>query len=206
MEFNHPLIGIVDYGCGNLKPLKNIIKSLKYSCVVSNNIFVLKKTKILILPGVGNFNYAMKNIIKLGLKDFIIDFSKDKKKLIIGICLGMQIMFSYGYEGKKTKGLNLIKGKVVRFKKLETNIGWNDIKFDYSNKDFFLGFKNKYYYFNHSYYVRTKKIFVIASSKFSDVKFSAVVKKDNLVGFQFHPEKSQLSGKKILKNTINLFK
>ena len=197
MEYKDCSIGILDYKCGNLNSLKSIIKSIGFNCFISNQKKELLKSDLLILPGVGNFSFAMKQLEKMRMIQFIRKFSK--KKPLIGICLGMQILFTIGYETKKTKGLDLIKGTVERFSKDKCNIGWRNCE-----KKNYLVDKNQFYYFNHSFFVKTNSKNAVTYSSFDKIKFPSIIKKKKIIGFQFHPEKSQFNGKQLLKKIINM--
>ena len=132
-----------------------------------------------------------------------------KKTPIIGICLGMQIMGTWGYEDGKTKGLGLIDFSIKKLpienKKTKLpNIGWKKVNFSFEKLLFLKKFNNKKFYFVHSFAIqKIKKEIEIAKSKFGDANFISAIKKNNLVGFQFHPEKSGEQGLRLLKATIN---
>ena len=132
-----------------------------------------------------------------------------KKTPIIGICLGMQIMGSWGYEDGKTKGLGLIDFSIKKLPKENKktklpNIGWKNVNFSLKKFSIFKKFNNKKFYFVHSFAIqKIKKEFEIAKSSFDGKKFISAIKKNNLIGFQFHPEKSGKDGLKLLKSTID---
>ena len=130
-----------------------------------------------------------------------INKAKNEKKLIIGICLGLHIFFTTGYEGKKTKGLNFIKGSVKKIKsKRLPNIGWKYLKF---RSERFKRFSNKDFYFVHSFEVLPKnKKNIIATTNYHNRQIVSIIKKENVIGIQFHPEKSRSQGLEILKKII----
>ncbi len=196
------MIGIVDYGCGNIKSLKNALIELdiKNDLIKSRDSF--SKYEKIIIPGVGSYFNAINKIREIGFENEIKKFiSADKK--ILGICIGMQILSELGSEGGKTKGLNLIEGNVelISNKKNVSHVGWNNIQ---KEKDSLL-FKNikdnTDFYFVHSYYFNvTNKNEISTSVNFLNKQITASVEKKNIFGVQFHPEKSLDNGLKILKN------
>ncbi len=192
------LIVIFDYDLGNLSSLVNSIKTLGHKVNISKNKNILLQADFIILPGVGNFNEAINNL----KKNNMINFLKKNNKKIIGICLGMQILCKSSEESIENKGLNLIDGKIIKLK--EKNIGWQKIninkkynKFKFCDKSFF--------YFNHSYFYKGRKVVAYCNGK---TKIPAIIKIKNIIGVQFHPEKSQDSGLSFLKKLFfceNLF-
>ena len=199
MVYKKYSIRILDYNCGNLNSLNSIIRSLGFISFISNNKSRLLGADLMILPGVGNFSFAMQQLRNLKITQFIKDYSKNKP--IIGICLGMQIFFSTSNETKKTKGLNLIKGDVKNFGKNKCKVGWDTCE-NIKNASINLISEKQFFYFNHTFFASTENKYVIAYSYFEKKKYPAIIRKNNFIGFQFHPEKSQYNGKKLLKNTI----
>jgi len=203
-------ICIVNYGCGNTKSIENALKFLGYNAFISNQVKDIKKSTHLILPGVGSFSNAMAKI-KLNLNLKIIEKEVfEKNKPILGICVGMQIMSSYGFEFKKTKGLNWIDGSVVKMKNkpnIVPEVGWNNLTIHLKkNKLFEKIDESDYFYFVHSFNFKTlKKKEILASTNYND-KYTSIINKKNIVGVQFHPEKSQSSGLRLLKNFVENFK
>ncbi|MDC3174123.1 imidazole glycerol phosphate synthase subunit HisH [Candidatus Pelagibacter sp.] len=196
------MIGIVDYGCGNIKSLKNALFELdiKNDLIKSKDSF--SKYEKIIIPGVGSYFNALNKIREIGFENEIKKFIGADKK-ILGICIGMQILSELGSEGGKTKGLNLIEGNVelISNKKNVSHVGWNNIQ---KEKDSLL-FKNikdnTDFYFVHSYYFNvTNKNEISTSVNFLNKQITASVEKKNIFGVQFHPEKSLDNGLKILKN------
>tara|TARA_B110001452_G_scaffold241656_1_gene223968 strand:+ start:476 stop:1099 length:624 start_codon:yes stop_codon:yes gene_type:complete len=202
-------ICIVNYGCGNTKSIENALKFLGYNAFISNQTKDIKKSTHLILPGVGSFSNAMAKI-KLNLNLKIIEKEVlEKNKPILGICVGMQIMSSYGFEFKKTKGLNWIDGSVVKMKNkpnIVPEVGWNNLIIHLKKNKLFEKIDERdYFYFVHSFNFKTlKKKEILASTNYND-KFTSIVYKKNIVGVQFHPEKSQSSGLRLLKNFVDNF-
>ncbi len=200
------IICIIDYGCGNTRSIQSSINFLGYKSIISNDNKVIKKSSHIILPGVGSYFNALSKIrLNLDL-NFLKEEVFKKKKPILGICVGMQILSTYGYEFKKTKGLNWIDGKVVKMKNkpnIIPQVGWNNLKIQLKNNKLVFNIDHRdYFYFLHSFKFKVKnKKNITAYTEYNE-KFSSVVSKDNIVGVQFHPEKSQNSGLKLLKNFI----
>ncbi len=201
-------IGIIDYGMGNQQSLINALSFLGANVQLSNNISELESKEIIALPGVGAFPEGMNNLKKNNLDSFIKHKSL-KGFPIIGICLGMQMMFEIGEEYVTTPGLGLIKGKVQLFPKFNKNnvkvklphIGWNTI----NPKDNYENSEKIFQYFVHSYAVEAKKFpntKVLFTSNYADKEFIAAIRFKNTVGFQFHPERSGFEGLNILSKTI----
>ncbi|WP_141047222.1 imidazole glycerol phosphate synthase subunit HisH [Aliarcobacter cryaerophilus] len=201
------MLGIIDYNMGNLASVYNACSKFTKDLKIVKNADDLKNLDKIILPGVGAYKDAMQHLEKSGLKDAILDFANSKKPLL-GICLGMQLLFESSEEFGYTKGLGLIEGKVVKFdkSKMSSNLkiphmGWNKT----ANKDnpLFKNLQNPYLYFVHSYHVVTDDKYTIATTNYG-YDFVSAVNKDNIFGFQPHPEKSHNNGLKILENFINL--
>tara|TARA_B100000886_G_C20420900_1_gene491530 strand:- start:1798 stop:2421 length:624 start_codon:yes stop_codon:yes gene_type:complete len=198
-----PKLSIVDYGMGNIFSIKCALDSVNINSIFTNNIEEIKKTDGIILPGVGAFPEAIKRLKKNKIPNIIEEFHK-KNKLIIGICLGMQLLFETSYELKKNTGLSLIKGEVVKFKKNYMNVGWSEIDIAQQNsqKESLLtnDLNKKHMYFIHSYHSIPKdKNMISSTSNFHREKFVSSIKSQNLFTFQFHPEKSGRNGMKIYK-------
>ena len=195
----------MDYKVGNVNSVIKAVKHLGYSPVFSNQLKEIQESEAIILPGQGSFDYAMDQIDKLSVKEKIYNHVQKGKKLL-GICLGMQILASKGYENnKKTIGLNLIKGEVIKFKSKNIklpHIGWSEVK-QVADDMLFKDIDNKSdFYHCHSYIFKTKdKKNIIGFSKYKE-KFATVIKKDNVYGVQFHPEKSLKFGLKLLENFL----
>ncbi len=199
-------ISIIDYGLGNILSLKNSLEYLgfKVSYLSENQ---KKISGIYIIPGVGSFKKAMMLIRKKKIDIFINDLVQ-KEIPIIGICLGMQIMGTWGYEDGKTRGLGLIDASTKKLslkneKMKLPNIGWKNVNFSSEKISFLSKFNNKKFYFVHSFAIqKVEEEVVIGKSNFGSGDFISAIKKNNLVGFQFHPEKSGEQGLKLLKKTI----
>lgn len=204
------MIGVIDYGMGNLFSVQKALERLEVPFFISESKAELEKADGLILPGVGAFPDAMKKLTETGLVDFIIRKAGEGVPLL-GICLGMQLLFSSSEEHGEHKGLNLLKGKVVRFSgKTKTNeaykvphIGWNKLIFNKREDAILSNLSEDFAYFVHSYYVHPDEDVVIAYSEY-DVDVPAVVGKENVFGMQFHPEKSSRLGMELLLNFTKL--
>ena len=191
------MIGIIDYGMGNLKSVKNALDKLSIDCVITSDKEVIKSVDALILPGVGAFKEAMDNLIKYDLVDMIKEESQ--RKPFLGICLGMQLLFEEGYEVEVTKGLGLLKGKVVLMEddiKIP-HIGFNKLEI---NKEDDLIKQNMFMYYVHSYFVQGYEVDDLVSySNYGNLKIPGIMRKGNIIGCQFHPEKSGYDGLYLLE-------
>ncbi len=193
-------VGIVDYGIGNQTSILNCIKSIGFKGFLTDEIEILNKTDLLILPGVGAFEPTMRILKKKNLDKYLID-QGNKNKPIIGICLGMQLLGKTSSEKGMNKGLDLIPGRVdILSDEQPFHIGWNSLKI-LKNSNLILDEKN-YFYFNHSYAFKEIRNYSICSSNHAGIKFNSIIRKNNIVGIQFHPEKSQKAGRNFLKNLI----
>jgi glutamine amidotransferase len=195
------MIGIIDYGIGNINAFYNIYKEKNINLkIISNTEDLNQNIKKLILPGVGSFDNAVSLLQEKKLFKKIIDFTKNPDNKILGICIGMQILAQRSLEGN-LNGMNLIDGKFEKLKnKILPHIGWNNIKFN--NKiNIFEGIdQNSYFYFLHSYALLSLNEQYKICETFYGENFVSAFKKDNIYGIQFHPEKSHLLGSKILLN------
>ena len=199
------MIVIIDYNVGNLKSVVGAFKRIGLEAVVSRDEKVIKEAKGIVLPGVGTFPTAMKNLEKYHLVDILTE-RKEAGIPILGICLGMQILFEKGYEVKETKGLGFIPGS-VRYMDIDEKIphmGWNNIKVKEGSRLFKGLPDNPYVYFVHSYYLQADDEDIVAATTEYGVKIHAAVEKDNIFACQFHPEKSSTVGLQILKNFVSL--
>lgn len=196
---------IVDYGVGNLLSLKRSLDYINKKSIVTSNIDKIKNCSHLILPGVGAFASAMNRLKESGIDKAVIDFAKSGKP-VLGICLGMQLMFDESHEFGKWNGLKIISGKVKKISIKGENIpivGWYKIN---SKKNVFIDkYNGEYLYLVHSYECMPKnRKNIIGTYKISDNKIVCAVRKENIYGFQFHPEKSSLKGIEMLKDFCSL--
>ena len=198
------MITIIDYGMGNLKSVYNALKKVNFDCQISSEVTDIEMADKLILPGVGAFKDAMDNLQNL---DLILPIRKKVNDgcPLLGICLGMQMLFEEGYECELRKGLGFIEGKIKLMNSKENikipHIGWNRLEFNRENKILNNINKESFVYYVHSF-MATEMIDenLIAYSKYGDINIPGIVNKGNVYGMQFHPEKSGEVGLKILKN------
>tara|TARA_B100000795_G_C22794195_1_gene438502 strand:- start:48 stop:653 length:606 start_codon:yes stop_codon:yes gene_type:complete len=198
-------IVILDYGTGNILSLTRSLNYIGIKPVITNSKDKILKASHLILPGVGSFGTGMKLLKQYDLPNTINEYVKSNKP-ILGICLGMQLLFERGDEFGSHKGLGLIKGEVkkISYKKINVPIiGW--YKINAKSVDILTNQNKKYMYFVHSYqaFPKNKKV-IKATYKIDNKNIVAAVNENNIYGFQFHPEKSSYDGLKLLKNFINL--
>ena len=199
-------ICILDYGSGNVGSISNLLKYLKYDSVISNNIEEIKNASHVILPGVGSFGSSMSKINEKIPINILKHEIVQKGKPFLGICVGMQVLTESGFENGNYKGLGWIKGTV---RKLEAknlplpHIGWNSIRVSVNN----LLTKNLEdiddFYFVHSYHCEIDNKYIISNTTYGQT-FCSMLNYNNIYGVQFHPEKSQKAGLKIIKNFINI--
>lgn len=208
-------IVIVDYDVGNVRSILNAFEKTGITAILSRDKKEILSADGLILPGVGAFSHGMKNLNKYSLIGILKDYVKTKKPLL-GICLGMQMLLDESEEFGSTKGLGLIPGKVIKLptqdKKNEKlpHVSWNEIKEKSISWDDTI-LKNIHInsdmYFVHSYIaVPRDEENILSTTIYSDYEFCSSLKKDNIYGCQFHPEKSAIFGLKIIENFINIIK
>lgn len=197
------MIGIVNYGMGNLASVFNALEYIKVKCCIISNPQDIAQCDKIILPGVGAFGQAMSNIRERGYGEEILEFASARKKPILGICLGMQLLLDTSYEFGKHEGLHLIKGNVLPFRdKVRHNpiphVGWNTLEEMVSSYllEESLG---ESFYFVHSYYCDIKDDEAKVGTTEYEIKFHSCVEKENIFGVQFHPEKSQRCGLKLFQ-------
>lgn len=193
------MIVIVDYNVGNLMSVQNAFLRIGVEAVVSRDIEVIRQAKGIVLPGVGTFPVAMENLIKYQLID-VLQERKEAGIPILGICLGMQILFEKGYEVQETQGLGFLKGEVKLMNVSEKipHMGWNELMFVKKHPLIQNIKEGDYVYFVHSYMAFPSDDELVAYCEYGDQKITAIVAKDHVMGCQFHPEKSGAIGQKIL--------
>lgn len=206
------MIIIIDYGMGNLKSVKNAFDFLGLESKISLDEEEIRNSRALILPGVGAFPDAMDTIERLSI-DKIIKEEVAKNKPLLGICLGMQLLFENGFEGIERKGLGLLKGNIVKMKDDKINnikvphIGWNNLIYNKKDELFNSIEEGKFVYYVHSYFAQDyNDEDLVAYSEYGENKIPGVVRCKNVMGAQFHPEKSGTVGLAILKNFGELIK
>ncbi|HEY8891841.1 MAG TPA: imidazole glycerol phosphate synthase subunit HisH [Clostridium sp.] len=199
------MIGIVDYGVGNLNSVQNALNSMNIKSIISSSAEEISKCRSIIVPGVGAFPDAMENMKNSGL-DKVIKAAAKEGKPILGICLGMQLFFEESDEVEKCEGLGLLKGNII---KLEGSIkiphmGWNSLSFE-TPSPLLRGIEeNQYVYFVHSYYAVNCEEGIVNAYSTYEKRIPAIVSKGNIFGMQFHPEKSGEFGQKLLKNFVEV--
>lgn len=199
------MIAIIDYGMGNLRSVEKALGSLGASCSILSSPEPLQTYSGVILPGVGAFGEAMRHLEESGWTDQIRETIEEGIPFL-GICLGLQILFSRSEEGGNYPGLNVIPGKVVRLPSSVRvpHMGWNQLHIRDDSPLFSGVLEGAFVYFVHSYYVIPDDSAVTAASTRYGVDFASVVARDNIFGVQFHPEKSQTVGLKILRNFLDI--
>jgi len=198
------VIAIIDYGMGNLHSVSKAVERLGCEMVVTADPAVIMAADGAILPGVGAFGDAMQNLRETGLDTVVRDYATSGKPLL-GICLGMQLLFDESEEHGSHEGLKLLPGKVVRFRGdyKVPHMGWNKLQFT-QQSPLLKGLEEDYVYFVHSYHVKPEQAgdLVAATDYYQPV--TAIVGRDNVYGMQFHPEKSGELGMRLLANFVAL--
>lgn len=197
------MLAIIDYGMGNLHSVQKGLEKAGYQALITGSPGDIARASGLVLPGVGAFEDAMNNLTRSGLVDVIKDAAREGKPLL-GICLGMQLLFTNSEENGRHRGLDLISGQVVKFNLSPTmkvpHMGWNQIE-NTGECQVLKGIPSgAYFYFVHSYYVVPDDARVVGAVTNYGLNFTSVVGKENIFGVQFHPEKSSEIGLQILKN------
>lgn len=201
------MITIIDYGSGNLKSIKNGFSKIGANAIISSSIKGINDAESLVLPGVGSFGNAMENLgkYKTPIKDHI-----SEGKPFLGVCLGLQILFSSSEESPGVPGLDIFKGEVLHFpqflkeKRLKIpQMGWNQLEIK-NECPILAEVGNDFMYFVHSYYVNPQDKNIVAATVDYGIDVPAVVYKNNIFATQFHPEKSGEKGLQILKNFVEL--
>jgi len=201
------MIAIIDYGMGNLRSVEKGFNKVGMDAQVVTHPKGVDDARAIVLPGVGSFKDCMRNLEDMSLLDSVVR-SIQKGKPYLGICLGLQVLFTNSEEFGLCKGLNIFEGKVVRFQvDLKVpHMGWNNITI-LRRPPILDGIQDEaFFYFVHSFYVVPHNTDIIATTTDYGVRFTSMIWKDNIFATQFHPEKSQAIGLKILKNFGNFSK
>jgi len=195
---------------GNLRSVQKAFEKVGCDAIITNEHKIIKSADNIVLPGVGAFRDGMKYLKELGLIDILNQEVITKKKPFLGVCLGMQLIANKSYENEETQGFGWIDAEVVKFnfeeqmRKLKVpHVGWNNVKFKNPNILYKDILDSSDFYFVHSYHFKTNED-VVSSVTDYGVDFVSSVNKENIYAFQFHPEKSQTVGLKILENFVNL--
>lgn len=204
---SQPNIVIVDYGVGNTHSVCNTIKALGYrKLIISAAESDIFHADALILPGVGAFDACLKNLKERHLDAILHEAVLIKKKPILGICVGMQLMATTSEENGKHEGLDWIPGRVVKLNlSLEyavPHVGWNDIQPQIKNRLFSHTPASPHFYFDHSYHYQCDSKYITAQCDYG-VQVTASINRENIHGVQFHPEKSQINGLKLFRGFFN---
>jgi len=201
------VIAIVDYGMGNLRSVVNALKKLGADVVITQDRKTIAGSDAIVLPGVGAFGKCIENLERLHLFDFIKEMIVQEKRYL-GICLGMQILFEESEEAPGIRGMGIIKGKVPRFtsKMKVPHMGWNSVEIVKSNPIFEDIKGGSHFYFVHSFFCQPEEKGVIATTTPYGVEFASSIQRGNVFACQFHPEKSQSIGLRLLRNFIRLSK
>lgn len=203
-------IVIIDYKMGNLRSVQKAFEKMGSEAIITNDKKIIRNASKIVLPGVGSFKDGMTQLANLGLIDILNEEIIKNKKPFLGICLGMQLISNKSYENGETVGLGWINAEVIKLdlkdinKKLKIpHVGWNNVSFK-NNNILFQGIENNSdFYFVHSFHFKSNND-VISSTTDYGIDFVSSVNKDNIYAFQFHPEKSQEVGLKIIKNFIDM--
>ncbi len=198
------MIAIIDYGMGNLRSVQKALEKIGAQTQITQKIENINAADKLVLPGVGAIKPAMEKLESLGLISAIHKFIASGKPFL-GICLGYQLLFENSFEGGDVKGLGILKGSVNKFKPSAglkvPHMGWNQLIFKKRNCGLLSGVEDlSNTYFCHSYYVNPTNKDIILTSTDYGIEFASSIWKNNIFGFQFHPEKSQSVGLQMLKN------
>lgn len=201
-------IGILNYSLGNVGSVYSAFNFYKHDVLLVSKPEELDSLDIIVLAGVGNFKTAVRRIKEMNFWDKLNEEVMIKKKPLLGICLGMQLFADVSYEGGENQGFGWIKGEV---KKIEADslrvphIGWSEIT--PFKEEMFMKMRYNSFYFMHSYhFIPQDKADILAVTKYGDFEIVSALKKDNIVGVQFHPEKSQGDGLRFLKNFLEVVK
>jgi glutamine amidotransferase len=204
------MITIIDYKTGNLGSIQNILKRIGEDSVITSDKDIIEKATKIILPGVGAFDTGMRNLLELDLVDILNKKVIAEKIPVLGICLGMQLL-SNGSEEGSLHGLGWIDAETLRFRFRDTveykipHMGWNFIRQHKDSKLFTDMYSDPRFYFVHSYFFRANIEKDILLSTTYEIEFTSGVEKGNILGVQFHPEKSHKFGMKLLKNFVDFY-
>lgn len=202
-------IVIVNYGMGNVASVHKALKKLGYNSIITNDHDIIKKADLIILPGVGSFKKGMENLKNSNLIQLLNEEVIEKGKPFLGICLGMQLLATFGNEPERVEGLGWIDGEVVKIKTIKKlrvpHLGWNSLKIKEDKTGFYSDFNNQDCYFIHSYHFKVSNPKEITYTVAYENEMVAAVQKNNIYAMQFHPEKSQEVGMNLLKKILEQY-
>jgi glutamine amidotransferase len=201
-------ISIVKYGMGNVSSVQKVLNKMGYENVVTDDPKEFKNSDLILLPGVGSFKKGIENLQNSGLIEVLTKEVVENKKPFIGICLGMQLVASYGTEPNRVEGLGWIDGEVIKIESKKglrvPHLGWNSVRIKKENS-FYREFDESDFYFIHSYHFKPSNMEEVTMTVSYENEMVAAMQKDNIHVMQFHPEKSQEKGMKLLQKIINKY-
>jgi len=199
------MIAIIDYGMGNLHSVSKAVERLGYEALVTGNADEILRAEGAILPGVGAFGDAMEHLRESGLRDVVLQYAESGKPLL-GICLGMQLLFASSEEHGEHEGLGLLPGAVVRFRGdyKVPHMGWNRLAYKQSGSPLLQGIEEGHVYFVHSYHAKPERESDLLAVTDYYQPVTAIVGRNNVFGMQFHPEKSGDTGMRLLDNFLKM--
>jgi imidazole glycerol-phosphate synthase subunit HisH len=193
---------MIDYGVGNVFSLLHALKRVGIECTLTSDPFMIQQAKVILLPGVGAFEDAMNQIKQRNLDQILKQVRKDQ--WLVGICLGMQLLYEVSEEFGVHEGLGLLKGRIIKFESKTLKIphmGWNKLSSHHTNHALLKDLDHQaYVYYVHSYYASECESTTLVATSDYGVDVPGIVMKDNIIGFQFHPEKSGVVGEQLLRN------
>lgn len=201
------MIAIINYGIGNVKSVIKAFQLYSDNIQFTDNPDIIRKSDGIVLPGVSAFGAAVEGLKKKKLIDTLKEDIQKNKKPFLGICIGIQLLFETSEETPNIEGLKIFDGKIKKFSENLTvpHIGWNQINIKKKNNPLLKGIKdNEYFYFVHSYYADPIDKNIIATTTEYEIDYTSSLWKDNIFAVQFHPEKSQEEGLKIIKNFVEI--
>ena len=199
------MIGIIDIGISNIKNICRFFHKINQDYLIIGSKKDFDKINLLVLPGVGSFGAGMNKLNEVDYSNDIISHVK-KGKMLLGVCLGMQLMMDSSDESKEINGLGLIKKNIKRIKynknQKKIHVGWNEVKFICQNNNIFYSLDNKTFYFTHSYHLNNLDSNITATTSFNNNQIVSFFAKDNIIGCQFHLELSGRNGYELMKKIL----
>src|SRR5215471_6242803 len=194
-------VAIIDYGVGNLRSLEKAFVAAGAAAIVSGDEKILRRARALVLPGVGAFGACMKELSDRGFDQLVVERVAEGIP-VLGVCVGMQLLFEESEEFGRTKGLGLLRGEVRRFDDglVVPHVGWNQVRIRRDHRLFDGVDDRSFFYFVHSYFCEPKNDELILGTTDYGINYASIVGKENVIGVQFHPEKSQQAGLRLLQN------